>query len=437
MGFLSRVRIGETALLAALFLLPWQTRWIFGTPTLHGGPWEYGVMSLYVVEILVWIAAAFLWRPKTNVCRPLAIFALALVASALVGVNSSVSLAFLIHIASAGLLVFAMAARKSWMGMSQVSSHDPQTRTIPRPKGSADVKEAEARPIQDLRAAFLAGLVLPALFGWAQVLTGTQFASTELGLAAHSAADLGVAVIETPVGRMLRAYGPFSHPNVFGGYLVVGLLLCVWLDIQLKSRARLANAFLAAFLAATLIITFSRSAFLALMLGVWLCRPLVKRNYALHGLLVGLLVAGIWFHGPFLSRADTSNRLEGKSVQERASQYAEFGRVFVRAPWFGTGSSGYTAALGEVFPDRASWELQPVHNTFLLFLAEQGLFGALALAWLLSRLVKQNGRRLLPLAVLLPIALLDHYLWSSWAGLALISSVWLFLPCFYAPAKQS
>ncbi len=145
MGFLSRVRIGETALIAALFLLPWQTRWFFATPTLHGGPWEYGVMSLYAVEVLIWIAAAFLWCPKTHVRRPLAIFVLVLVASALVGVNSSVSLAFLIHIASAGLLVFAMTARKSWMGMSQVSSHDPQTRTIPRPKDSADVKEAEVR----------------------------------------------------------------------------------------------------------------------------------------------------------------------------------------------------------------------------------------------------------------------------------------------------
>lgn len=437
MSSVSRERIGETALLAALFLLPWQTRWIFGTPTLHGGPWEYGVMSIYVVEVLIWIAAFALWRGRLDPRGPVLIFPLLLVISALVGVNSSVSLAFLIHIASAELLVLTMAAPRTCQGRTSASLTSTESSGLGiahdrKPRGNAcDM------PFQVLGAAFLAGLVIPALFGWAQVLTGTQFASTELGLAAHSAADLGVAVVETPVGRLLRAYGPFSHPNVFGGYLVVGLLLCIWIDVQLKSRARLANAVLAAFLAATLVITFSRSAFLALILGLgcffWTHRSHVRQNRALVGLLTGLLIAGIWFHVPLLSRVDASSRLEGKSVQERVGQYGEFLHVLGRAPWFGTGASGYTAALADAFPNRASWELQPVHNTFLLFLAEQGILGVLALILLL----KQKGRRLLPLAILLPIALLDHYPWSSWAGLALVAGVWSFSVRIYDPEKRS
>src|SRR3989338_5528524 len=36
-----------------VFLLPWQTRWIFKDATIKGGVWEYGRYSLYGTEILL------------------------------------------------------------------------------------------------------------------------------------------------------------------------------------------------------------------------------------------------------------------------------------------------------------------------------------------------------------------------------------------------
>jgi hypothetical protein len=41
------------SVLVILFLLPWQTRDIFDRILLNGDAWEYGVYSVYAVEVLI------------------------------------------------------------------------------------------------------------------------------------------------------------------------------------------------------------------------------------------------------------------------------------------------------------------------------------------------------------------------------------------------
>ncbi|MFC1788242.1 O-antigen ligase family protein [Patescibacteria group bacterium] len=48
-------------------------------------------------------------------------------------------------------------------------------------------------------------------------------------------------------------------------------------------------------------------------------------------------------------------------------------------PITGVGVSGYTFVLSELKPDQRVWAYQPIHNSFLLILAEVGLLGLLAL----------------------------------------------------------
>ena len=55
-----RDRLARRLLLAALFLLPWPTRVIFATPSVGHAVWQYGVISLYVTEVLVLAAVALL-----------------------------------------------------------------------------------------------------------------------------------------------------------------------------------------------------------------------------------------------------------------------------------------------------------------------------------------------------------------------------------------
>jgi O-antigen ligase len=62
------------------------------------------------------------------------------------------------------------------------------------------------------------------------------------------------------------------------------------------------------------------------------------------------------------------------------------------------------------------WVFQPVHNFFILAIAETGIIGAgLLLFWMLS-FVKQHPQGSWLLTVLLPAALFDHLLWTSSQG---------------------
>ncbi len=410
-----RHRVAEALLAAAVFLLPWQTRWIFAQPALAGasgsGTWEYGVLGLYAVEVLILVAVvAFGWKriaaPLQAVRAPLAVLGGLLLVSAMVGAAPAVSFLFLLHAAVAvvlGLCVAASAQRER------------------------------------LVVAFMIGLLPAAALGWWQTLMGGNPPSTLLGLAARAAETPGDAVVETGA-RLLRAYGPFPHPNMFGAYLLAGILAAGWLGVRMQRGWRaVGNSALAVVFGATLVITFSRSALLgfaaaALFAAAFALRdPALRRNRAWPAAVGGLLAAALVFHAPLLSRADTSSRLETTSVAERGAQYQEFTATFAHAPLFGTGPGAYTAALAQAFPDRPTYAYQPVHNALLLLLTEIGLAGLAALAWVGKHAVavlRASGAFMISrravwiaLAAFIPPALFDHYLWSSWAGLALTAVI--------------
>ena len=42
-------------LLIFLFLLPWQTRFVYQPAFLNGGFWEYGSLTWYATEVLLWV----------------------------------------------------------------------------------------------------------------------------------------------------------------------------------------------------------------------------------------------------------------------------------------------------------------------------------------------------------------------------------------------
>jgi O-antigen ligase len=289
--------------------------------------------------------------------------------------------------------------------------------------------------------AFCLGLVVPAVLGWFQTATGISPAAALLGLAQHLADHRGDAVVESGAGRMLRAYGSFSHPNVFGGFLAVSLVLTAWLWERWRGKHRPVLFSFAIIFSATLVITFSRSAWLAVgvsalvgaALMLWFRKRLPREAIPmLAGSLFVILITSAVFVQPLFARFDPSERLEAISIAERAGQYTTVHEVILRNPITGVGFGAYTAALAKEFPGGPSWSYQPIHNAFLLVLSEIGVLGFLAmLLWTLS--VDRFHLRALHLrggifaasigAILLVVALFDHYLWSSWQGLALAAFV--------------
>ncbi|MCH8049136.1 O-antigen ligase family protein [Patescibacteria group bacterium] len=411
-----RARVLTFGLPFFFFLLPWQTRWIFGQALINGEAFEFGVMSLYLTEILlllvVLLSGKIKFHKQSILPARLALFILVPVAiSVAFALNPQLSLVHFMHLALSMLLFLAMLdARVS---------------------------------IKRVMIGFTAGLILPALLGMWQVATGGSGASTLLGLAQREAARLGESVIELQDGRrVLRAYGGFSHPNVFGGYLAVGLagIIGMWRGLtKRKDKVLLGTA--AVFLTMGLILTFSRSAWLGLILGIALGALvlLIKNTDRVRQLVIpiAIIFIGAVFAvsvtgGLALSRFDLSSVFEIRSVSERLDQYKEFPTIVGSSWLFGHGAGNYSLAVAEAFPDRQWWEYQPIHNVPLLVLGEIGLVGLIIVLLWSSIIDKMNFARFpnpdavtafMMGNVILVILFFDHYLWSSWAGLALVAYV--------------
>ncbi len=405
------LRFANFLFLASIFFLPWQTAMIFTSAMVSGEASAYGVFSIYVTEVM--IAFAFLLRGRQQttpqvqtMTRSIYFFLAAAFFSLSVSGIEWIGWFHVIHLVSAAMLFSLLMDERT---------HIRQVLTI-----------------------FLVGLIVPILLGWFQVLHGTSPDSTLLGIAAKDVATSGVAVVESGDERLMRAYGTFPHPNIFGGYIAFGIVALAWLARVVHSKTRLVGALIASgFLGATLIITFSRSAWLGLfiaflvLLGLMLWQRRIPPRRALSIMALGLasiFSTLIIFHAQVFSRFDTSQRLEAISLEERASQYQTFSDVFLESPWLGVGPGAYTFILERLDPGHPVWSYQPIHNVYLLILAELGYIGIIAFGYTLFRINPfanasfARGGTLFAIVIsilLFTIGLFDHYLWSLWPGLAL------------------
>jgi hypothetical protein len=396
---------------SAIFFLPWQTQMILGHASIFGEPSAFGVFSIYVVEAMIVFAFVLLGHRQSNVYigktwRAVYFFLGFVFFSLGFSVMATVGWYFVIHLVSAAMFYFLLTD--------------------------------ERVSLKKVAIIFLWGLLVPVIVGWYQVLSGTSFASSLLGVAQKDAATLGVSVIETVSGRLLRAHGTFPHPNIFGGYIAVGVVLLVWLTRFVKRRSELVGVLVATVvLGSTLIVTFSRSAWLGLSFGLLLFIGLMYwKKWIPSKQAIGIMALGMIsvlatvgaFHQEVLARFTPSLPLETISIEERATQYQQFGSVFLNAPFFGSGPNAYTFTLAQRDPGKSVWEYQPIHNVFLLILGELGVIGFVLFVYLLftvnpiahASIKNTTGILAMSLGItLFTISLLDHYMWSLWPGLAL------------------
>ncbi len=424
---LTRQKIASCLTYAAVFLLPWQTRWIFASLTLASGPWEYGKLSLYAVELLVLLAMVVRGKTALTGSARLVItrgawFLAAVALSILFSVRPVLSFAMAFHVCVAFVFVILLLA--------------PQLST------------------RKLTDSFLAGLLAPAALGWYQAMTGTSPAFKWLGLAEHLASTPGASVIETASARVLRAYGSFSHPNEFGGFLAVAMLLLLWRLASEPKRARSWDYATVVVFASALVITFSRGAWIALaaawlMIAVsmlWFRKTLPRQAIPMIVLcLLAVSVTVAEFRQPLFTRFDPTARLEAKSLDERQGEYGWLDDVLRLNPVTGVGVGAYTVALETVSPGGPPYAYQPLHNTILLILAETGVLGLITLVngiYAIHRSARKAVRiqsRIFSLAlgtILIVLASLDHYLWTDWSGLALAAFCFALMIRWSEPKKE-
>lgn len=406
-------------ILGFLFLLPWQTRYIWQPTTLAGQYWEYISYSLYATELLLWgiilLFFALLVRDRQNwyalivalttpgskkrvaiVVATAAFFTVALLHSP----HHFLSYYYLFHALEAACLFFCI---------SQISF-----------------------PGKQLQTAFWLGGVGQGLLAIIQFTTQQVVANKWLGLAAHSAGRIGDFVVETSTERWLRAYGSFGSPNMLGGYLAVVLVVGLLLYTNASSKQRIIISLGQIAVVAGLVLSFSRSAWLAALIGIATLVFVTIREHKtikfilFQSTLYLFLIAGLVyvFQPLFLPRLEVSGRVESRSFNERTAQYAEAKRLFFSHPWLGVGPGEYTLALHDSLGSPASLsKVQPVHNAFLLVLVEFGvpLFAVvLCIGILMLRGVwHSNPSGIALVATLLVSASLDHFWWTLYMGVIL------------------
>lgn len=279
---------------------------------------------------------------------------------------------------------------------------------------------------RQVAAVLASGLVFQTLIGVGQFL-----AQRPLGVPGELAVPAeigGAAIVETMAGRLLRAYGLTFHPNVLGGFLVVGLLMLLPL---VKSWAvRIAWWVMLG----GMMLTFSRSAWLAGLillgptsLGIFLWGREARRplSILLGGGILAVLMGTLVLAAPVRTRLlATPMETERASIEDRLEMYHVAIDMIGQNGLLGVGPGLYPLEVSHTYP---GVNPDPVHNVPLLLGAETGTPGAIlwlaifmiAMSRFFSRIIDQSPWSLALLSACLAlgvISLFDFYPWGLEAG---------------------
>jgi hypothetical protein len=157
---------------------------------------------------------------------------------------------------------------------------------------------------------------------------------------------------------IIKGYGLFQHPNIMG---CVGIILLFWTNKNIKTL-RIIGTILAC-------LSLSRLGFLGLGFWIFLRIWKFKSRFSTILALSFAIIFGIFMTIWFLLR-----------VPADAGRWIDLTNFIQLIQTFGPrelilGIKDYPTNITKL--TNQTWQWQPVHNIFLLFLAEFGLFGAL------------------------------------------------------------
>ncbi len=281
-------------------------------------------------------------------------------------------------------------------------------------------------PFRNVLYVFIGSMTVSSIIGIFQFLFQKSLGLNFLGESVISSDKLGVAkILLNNENSLLRIYGTFPHPNIFAGALISAIFFIIYL---LKKSKRILYVPLFICILA-LILTFSRSGIFALLVGLFLYFVRFNLKSFLKYLIVFLSL------GIFLIFAGEEN-----SVSERVTYLSASKNILMNQP-FGIGAGNFTNELQNYLDNKLPpWQIQPVHNIFLLEFNELGIQGGIIFLimtfyifyYLIRKKIRNNNldnKRFISLLVSLGvfvfiIGLFDHYFVSLPQGEILF---WLFI----------
>lgn len=354
-----------------IIILPFQVRYIFSPAYINGGFWDASSFSFYLSQIILGIVIILgffrfiqkrkhkdlkYFEPKIyNFLILTSSFILFLIINLFLSSNRIVSSYWLIFW-GLGFLFFIVLVKVSFT---------PRKFAYP----------------------FIISGVIQGVFAIVQFINQKVIGSSWLGMSSQDPSMPGVSVIES-IGRWLRAYGTFPHPNFLGGFCAVCLLFLVGLYITESNNKKIRLFCLTSlpFILSGLLLSFSRAAWLGFGLTAlfivyffFTAKAQISTKPLKQIILIIAAVSVIYiliYPEPFFTRFDTTKRLEARSLQDRSDLYGQAQKVLENNWVKGVGLGNYTYSIyTSINSELNYWEYQPVHNVYVLALTELGLVG--------------------------------------------------------------
>ncbi|MCX6730897.1 MAG: O-antigen ligase family protein [Candidatus Roizmanbacteria bacterium] len=202
--------------------------------------------------------------------------------------------------------------------------------------------------------------------------------------------------------EFLRPYGTFSHPNSLGGFY---LLIYAFILTQKRITNKFVKSIFLFITSALILISFSRSAIITYVVinlfylarNMVACKTcfLAKVSLALVLILFALNISG-----------------DLNSFQKRTDFFEKSLSIIAQKPFSGTGIGSYLIAQHHYPQKFSTFFEQPVHNIFLLLIAQLGIPLSVLLFMAFYRIKKmfmENIDILLPFLSVFITGNVDHY----------------------------
>lgn len=226
--------------------------------------------------------------------------------------------------------------------------------------------------------------------------------------------------------EVLRSYATFPHPNVLAGFLAVMILVFAadflkpqtgWSPVK-NIPGKYINAMISIISFAALVVTFSRSAILILLLLLSVLFYLSRRK--LYGILLFALSVG----GMVAIFSGQLNTID-ESLVIRTDLNLTSLSMIVKSPVYGYGLGTFLANAPRYISSRTLFYLQPTHNIYLLALNDFGFLGLAAvfliIFWIFTntahlRRFKPDKTYIIAIIFIMIIGLTDHYTYTLQQG---------------------
>ncbi|MBL8051377.1 MAG: O-antigen ligase family protein [Anaerolineales bacterium] len=197
---------------------------------------------------------------------------------------------------------------------------------------------------------------------------------------------LGTSIIPIDGIRFLRAYGLSDHPNILGGSIAFSLIILFAVVLYGKNRQPLFASILFLISFPALIMTFSRSAWLGLMVSISFMvsvEAFARRWESIQRIIILSLLSLIVIMpfsleniSVFQKRINAGNLAQDEPMKERGFLLQAGNTLFIEHPLLGIGLSATPFAFERRF-EEFPLSYQPPHYVPLLVPLETGVLGGI------------------------------------------------------------